>query len=140
MTDEVAGKSALFTDKMMVFLEIRVKPRRLTARAKRFHQPKIIEQPQRPVDRIERERWQTISDALKDPVNIRMIIRLSYFPENLHPLMGQFNTGITTNLLKASHPLFDFFRVDLHNEFFCKNDSYLHSSPEHGKSQGLFRC
>jgi len=118
---EVMSDSTLSTNKMMVTLQVSVEMGPFTARTKRYYQPKIIQQPECPVDGIKRDCRYTVPDTLENLIGIWMIPCLSNFTKNFYALMRQLDSFFTANHLEVFHSLFDVFLLDFHNHLPVKN-------------------
>ena len=112
---EITGESTLSANKMMVVLQVGVETGPSAARTKQYHQPKILQQPECPVDGVKRDGWHTVPDTLENLISIRVIPCLRNFTENFHALVRQLDPFAPANRLEDFHPLVNFFLLDFHN-------------------------
>ena len=98
---------------MVVSTEIRIKSGAFAWWAERRDQTEVGEQPQGPVDRIERNLRDPFANTSKDGSRIRVPAALRDVTEDLHPLMGDLDSRIPADLLEVHHPTCDFPAVGL---------------------------
>jgi hypothetical protein len=93
---------------VVVIVEVRVVADALLARADRLDEPEIVEQPQRPIDRVERHRRHPPLDRPKHRVRVGVSLARRKLSEDLQALVSDLDARFAECLLEAPYPALDF--------------------------------
>jgi len=88
---------------MMVLVEIGVEPRPFASGPKGLDNSQVDEQPEGPVDRIQRHRRHAVPDPAVDRLGVGVVAGLRDFPEDLQALMGQLGSRFAASPLEVRH-------------------------------------
>ena len=102
---EVPDQPAPPAHEVVVSTEVRIESGASARRAERRDQTEVGEQPQGPVDRIERNRWDPLADTSKDGSRIRVSTALRDVTEDLHALMRDLDARIPADLFEVPHSM-----------------------------------
>lgn len=101
---------------MMMLLQVRIEAGSFLPPAVGDNQAQILEQPERPVDRVERNPRQPPPDTPVYLLGVRMIVGPGNLAEDLLSLVGDFNAPVTADRLEELEPpiYFLFWYAHLH--------------------------
>ena len=118
---EVPRQPAAHADVVVVVLEVGVEAHALAARAQRGDEPEVVEQPQRPVDGVERHRRHPRLDRAEDGLGVRVLQARGDLAEDLEALVRQLDAGVPGGRLELLEPTHDLGTFHSHEEFPSAN-------------------
>ncbi len=98
-------------------IQVGVESGAVAARPQGLDQAEVDQQPERPVDGVQRHRRDARANPLIDRFRVEMITGPRNLAENLGALMGQLGSRVAASPLEARHPVFDILLGNGHDHY-----------------------
>jgi len=102
---EVAHEPAADAREVMVPLQVRVEPHAVSLGPERRDEAEVVESPESPVDRVERDRRHPLLHGAEDGLHVGVLVRPRDLPEDLEALGRQLQPRLSRRRPEALEPL-----------------------------------